>query len=120
MPYGFSEQEWSAAVAEMTAILQQRAKLRAMITYGDLANEMQIVRIGYHDPAMNNMLLDVSMNEHARGCGLLSVIVVHKYGDMEPGGGFYGLAASLGLYVSDRTACWIRELHRVHDYWSNP
>jgi len=68
---------------------------------------------------MDGMLSVVSNNEFASGRGLLSVIVVHKYGDMEPGLGFYELAQSLGLDVSDRVKCWIRELHRVHDYWSN-
>jgi len=120
MPYGFSDSEWSAGVAEMTAILQRKAASRSMITYSDLAKEMRTVQIGYHDPAMDNMLLEVSRNESAGGRGLLSVIVVHKYGDMEPGNGFYGLAESMGQDTSDRTACWIRELHRVHDYWSNP
>jgi len=118
MPHGFTDAEWAAGVAEMTAILQVRASLRAMITYSDLSREIRSVVIGYHDPAMDDMLLEVSRNEASRGRGLLSVIVVHKYGDMEPGNGFYAPAESMGLDVSDRTACWIGELHRVHGYWS--
>jgi hypothetical protein len=92
MPHGFSDSEWAAGVAEMTAILQKKAATRSMITYSDLAKEMKAVTIGYHDPAMDDMLLDVSEGESQKGRGLLSVIVVHKYGDMEPGAGFYKLA----------------------------
>ena len=118
MPHGFSDAEWAVGVAEMTAILQRKASSLSMITYSDLSNQMTAVAIRYHDPAMDDMLLEVSRNEAAQGRGLLSVIVVHKHGDMEPGNGFYGLAQSMGLDVSDRTACWVSELHKVHSYWS--
>jgi hypothetical protein len=118
MPHGFSGAEWVAGLAEMTAILQQKASSLSMITYSELSKQMRTVAIGYHDPAMDDMLLDVSRNEASQGRGLLSVIVVHKHGDMEPGNGFYGLAESMGLDTSHRTACWIRELHKVHAYWS--
>lgn len=68
----------------MTAILQETASSRGMITYSDLAKRMKTVVIGHHDTAMNDMLLDVSRKEASAGRGLLSVVVVHKYGDMEP------------------------------------
>ncbi len=45
---------------------------------------------------------------------MLTVLVVHKHGDMEPGRGFYELAHSLGRDTSDLQKCWIEELHRVH------
>ncbi len=118
MPHGFSEKEWATGVAEMTGILQKKASSLSMITYSELSRQMRTVSIGYHDPAMDDMLLEVSRNEAAQGRGLLSVIVVHKHGDMEPGNGFYGLAESMGRDVSDRTACWISELHKVHGHWS--
>jgi len=50
---------------------------------------------------------------------MLSVIVVHKHGDMEPGAGFYDLANSLGFDVKDKMKFWISELHKVHGHWSN-
>jgi hypothetical protein len=49
---------------------------------------------------------------------MLSVIVVHKTGDMQPGPGFFQLAKRLGRDTSDTTTCWIEELRRVHQYWS--
>lgn len=50
---------------------------------------------------------------------MLSVIVVHKDRDMEPGNGFYECAEALGLDISDRLAFWVRQLHKVHGFWSN-
>jgi hypothetical protein len=79
---------------------------------------MQTVQIGYKDPAMDDMLLEVSRNEAPKGRGLLSVVVVHKHGDMEPGNGFYDLVEAMGLDASDRTTWWIRELHKVHGCWT--
>ena len=37
------------------------------------------------------------------GRGMLSVIVVHKVGDMQPGPGFFQLAKKLGRDTSDKT-----------------
>ena len=119
MPHGFSATEWAAGVTEMTTILQRKAAIRGMITYSDLAKEMQSIKIGYHDPAMDDMLLEVSRNESSNGRGLLSVIVVHKYGDMEPGHGFYTLAAEMGMDTTDRTKCWIDQTKNVWACWSN-
>jgi hypothetical protein len=51
--------------------------------------------------------------------GLLTVIVVHKAGDQEPGDGFYEMAATRGRDVSDRMALWVSEFKKVHDYWAN-
>jgi hypothetical protein len=36
------------------------------------------------------MLGEISQEEDEAGHGMLSVIVVHKYGDMQPGPGFFG------------------------------
>jgi hypothetical protein len=66
---------------------------------------------------MDYLLEQVSREEYASGRGLLSVIVVHKYGDQEPGNGFYSLARELGFNISDREALWISEFNRVTDYW---
>lgn len=119
MPYGFTDAEWTLGKAEMTEILQRRARSRSMITYSDLSKNLQRIRIEPHDPAMGAMLGQISKQESQGGRGMLSVIVVHKYGDMEPGGGFYECAIDLGLDVSDRMAFWVSELHKVHGYWSN-
>jgi hypothetical protein len=48
----------------------------------------------------------------------LSVIVVHKAGDMQPGPGFFELADRLGRDTSDIIRCWVSELKKVHAIWS--
>ena len=50
---------------------------------------------------------------------MLSVIVVHKVGDMQPGPGFFHPAKRLGRDTSDKTTCWVEELDRVHGYWGS-
>jgi hypothetical protein len=46
------------------------------------------------------MLGEISL-EGAAGRGMLSVIVVHKDGDMQPGPGFFELAEELDRDTSD-------------------
>ena len=116
---GFTESQWNSGVAEAREILRQRAALRRTITYSELANELHSVTIGYHEPAMDYLLGDVSTDEFEGGRPLLSVIVVHKYRDQEPGNGFYELAEALDFDISDRQAFWVAELNRVFDYWCN-
>ncbi len=118
--YGFTADQWHTAIAEATAILRERAGSQlGTITYSDLAAQLTSITIGYHDPAMDHLLEQVSREEHANGHGLLSVIVVHKYGDQEPGNGFYELAQELGFDVSDRLSMWISEFNNVTQYWAN-
>jgi hypothetical protein len=50
---------------------------------------------------------------------MLSVIVVHKVGDIQPGPDFFQLAKKLKRDTSDNLICWITELKRVHGHWSN-
>ncbi|MGA8025804.1 MAG: hypothetical protein WB992_01575 [Bryobacteraceae bacterium] len=118
MPYGFTDAKWAEGKAEITAILSEKARSgRGMITYGDLSREVRSIRIDPHEEAMRHMLGEISTHESKNGRGMLTVIVVHKHGDMEPGPGFYKCAESLGFDVSDRLAFWTRELHKVHAYW---
>ncbi|MBL7131901.1 MAG: hypothetical protein ISS45_10975 [Candidatus Omnitrophica bacterium] len=66
------------------------------------------------------MLGEISGEEDAVGRGMLSVVVVHKHGDMQPGPGFFDYAEELGRDTSDILKCWVEELKKVHAYWSNP
>ena len=68
---------------------------------------------------MAEMLGEISLAEDKDGRGMLSALVVHKTGDMEPGQGFFHYAEVLGRDVSDRLTCWVREIHKVHDCWAN-
>jgi hypothetical protein len=115
----FTSTEWSLGKAEVIGILQARARGRSTITYSDLSLQLRIIAIPYNDPAMAAMLDEISTEEFRAGRGMLSVIVVHKYADKQPGPGFFKLAKSLGRKVEDKTAFWVAELNAVYGYWSN-
>jgi hypothetical protein len=116
--FGFTEKQWDVFKAEAREILIEIARQRGMITYGDLAGRMTTIQVEPHDMVLWYIIGDVSRNEDAAKRGMLSVVVVHKYGDMEPGFGFYDLAKELGRYVTNRTECFVEELHKVHAVWS--
>lgn len=116
--HGFKITEWNAAKTEAKNILAARARVRGLIPYSNLATQIKSIQIGAHDPRLFHMLGEISSEEDAAGRGMLSVIVVHKVGDMRPGPGFFALAKQLGRKTSDIDQCWISELKKVHAYWS--
>jgi hypothetical protein len=117
--YGFSHEQWTAAKAEITEILSYRAKLRGMLPYSELTALLKSVRLEPRDQRLFHLLGEVSCDEDAAGRGMLSVIVVHKSGDMQPGPGFFELAKKQGRDTSDILTCWIKELKKVHAHWSS-
>jgi hypothetical protein len=117
--YGFSGPDWDAAKKEATAILIDVARRKGRIAYSELARQIQAIKIEAHDPRMFHLLGEISIEEDKAGRGMLTAIVVHKSGDMQPGPGFFQLAKALGKDTSDILACWVSEFNRVHDYWAN-
>jgi len=103
----------------MRAILIACARERKVLPYGKLATLVTGIPFEAHDQRMFDMLGEISQEEDAVGRGMLSAVIVHKEGDMMPGPGFFELAQDLKKDVSDILKCWIAELHRVFDYWSN-
>jgi hypothetical protein len=71
-----------------------------------------------HDPRLFHLLDKISRGEDAVGRGMLTVVVVHKHGDMQPGPGFFELAKALGRDTKNIEKCWIDELRKVHAIWS--
>lgn len=116
--YGYEAENWETAKEEMRLILVERASLRGMIPYSDLVSRIETISMEPDSFALAHMLGEISEAEDAAGRGMLSVIVVHKVGDMQPGPGFFQLAKKLGRDTSDILVCWIDELKRVHRHWS--
>ena len=116
--YGFSQVDWDTAKKEVRSLLTARAKVRGMIPYSDLAKAITAISLDAHDQRLFHLLGEISSEEDARGRGMLSVIVVHKFGDMQPGPGFFELAKKLGRDTSDILKCWVEELRKVHAVWS--
>jgi len=116
--YGYKAEEWDTAKEEMRKILSERARLRGTITYSELVSLVETIPMEPDSFALAHMLGEISEEENAAGRDILSVIVVHKAGDMQPGPGFFQLAKKLGRDTSDKTTCWIEELRGVHGHWS--
>ena len=109
---------WDAAKAEIRKALAERARIGKTISYSELVKTIRAIRFEPTSRALAAMLCEVSAAENARGRGMLSVIVVHSDGDMQPGSGFFELAEALGRDTSDKLKCWVTELDTVHRNWS--
>ena len=113
--YGYTDAQWDAAKEEMRSVLITRAQIKRMISYTELTGKVHTIHFSPEDRAFHHLLDDISREEDAAGRGMLSVIVVHKEGDMMPGSGFFKLAKKLGRDTSDRDKCWADEFNRVYD-----
>jgi hypothetical protein len=116
--HGFPPKAWKAAKAEAKEILKGVARRRSIIAYSDLAAMISSVQMTAHDRRYFHFLGEVSAEEDEAGRGLLTVLVVHKSGDMKPGPGFFELAEGRGRDVSDLDQCWVEELNDVHEVWA--
>lgn len=47
----------------------------------------------------------------------MTVLVVHKEGDMMPGPGWFELARQRGRNVSDKLRVWTDEINKVYAAW---
>lgn len=118
--YGFTDEAWAAAKREEAReALIARAKVRGMMPYSELVKYIGSFCFDAYDQRLFHLLGELSVEEDAAGRGMLSAIVVHKTGDMEPGPGFFELAARLGRKTSDKTKCWVEEIKRVYAHWSD-
>lgn len=116
--YDYPIEKWNKGKEEMRQILISRAKVRGMIPYSELTSKIKSINLDPESYALAAMLGEISSEENAAGRGMLSVVVVHKTGDMQPGPGFFELAKDLGRDTSDILKCWVEELKKVHAYWS--
>ena len=115
--FGFSETVWQSAKAEAKAALVARAKVRGMLPYSELIRSIHSVQLEPHDVRLFHLLGQLSTEESEAGRGMITALVVHKTGDMQPGPGFFELAEELGHDASDVLAFWIGQMKKVHAYW---
>lgn len=112
-PYGFTEAQWSAGKAEATAVLAEYARRRQMIPYSDFVKRLKSIKLEHRDPRLFHFLGEISAEENDAGRGMLTALVVHKSGDMQPGPGFFELAKKLGHKTADIEKFWIEEVKKV-------
>ena len=116
--YGYEYYEWVAAKREMRDVLIERARHGGTISCSELIPMVTTISFEPEAYAFAAMLGEISSEEAAAGRGMLSVVVVQKSGEMQPGRGFFDLAKRLGRDTSDTAKCWIEELKHVHHVWS--
>jgi molybdopterin synthase catalytic subunit len=115
---GIPAKNWDAAKEEARSAMITRARVRGMIPYSDLVKEISAVKFRAHDTRLFHMLGEISVEENEAGRGMLSVVVVHKHGDMQPGPGFFLLGQHLGHDTKDLLKFWVDQLKKVHAQWS--
>jgi len=118
MPYGYSDPDWNAAEKQAKAILQKVARAKDTIAYSELTATITAISFDPDEYAFHAFLGEISEEEDDAGRGLMTVMVVHKGGDMMPGPGFFELAQSRGRNISNRLACWTNELNAVYAAWA--
>jgi hypothetical protein len=116
--YGFADGDWKRAKDQAREILLDVARREDTIAYSDLVARLGAITLDPHSYAMRAFLGEISTAEHDEGRGMLSVVVVYKYGDQMPGPGFFDLGRSLGYKFRDETEFWVEQLHRVYRVWS--
>lgn len=116
--FGISQSIWNDAKRQARSVMTERAKVRGMIPYSDLVARITAVKFEAFDTRLFHLLGEISVEEDAAGRGMLSAVVVHKHGDMEPGQGFFVLAEHLGRNTKDILRFWTDELKKVYAHWS--
>jgi hypothetical protein len=110
--------EWAAVKEEIRRVLVEKARLRAMIPYSELVGLVTSAHFNACDQRLFAILGQISVEEHEEGRPLLSVLAVHRTGDMQPGEGFFELAAALGRNTSDVLKTWITEVSKLYQHWN--
>jgi hypothetical protein len=71
--YGLTKTQWTTAKEEIRQILSERAKLRGMIPYSELAAQLQSVQLEPNSFALFSLLGEISWEEDKAGRGICSV-----------------------------------------------
>lgn len=112
--FNIPQQTWDEAKTQARSAMIERAKVRGTIPYSDLVQKILAVKFVARDVRLFHMLGEISVEEDDAGRGMLSVVVVHKSGDMQPGPGFFILGQHLGYDTKDLLKFWIEQLKKVH------
>lgn len=115
---GFALSDWIRARDVARDVLIQRARRPAAqaISYSDLVAQLPIA-LAPDDPRLSKLLDEISTQEYAEGRGFLTVLVVHRYGDMMPGKGFFDMAAACGARFTNREQFWTQAFNEVLTVW---
>ena len=118
--FGLDDQQWEQAKAEIREAILDAAYDRRMTWYGEVASKVAAVPLDPYSSLMNHLLGAVFEDEYGNGRPALTSIVTHKYGDKEPGGGFYDKARSLGYHFKEPYIFWAEQVQDVFKRYGKP
>ncbi|MER2605383.1 MAG: hypothetical protein ABTQ29_06105 [Siculibacillus sp.] len=102
---------------EVREALIDTARRRRFISYSDLVARVKAFKLRPDDSRLHALLDEISTAENAAGRGLLTIVVVHRSGDMMPGRGFFELARFHGRDVRNQEKFWSSEVAHVFETW---
>lgn len=108
--YGLEPQTWQAAKAEVIAILIQVAQSRTLITYSELASQLQTLHAHPGSYVFTALLRQACTEEEAKTGVMLCALVVAK-ATGKPGAGYF---KGMPCDSSDLIACWQAECEAVY------
>jgi len=111
--FGLTEEQWDFAKSEVREAILEAAYDRRMTWYGEVASKVTAVHLDPYSALMNHLLGGVFEDEYTAGRPALTSIVTHKYGDKEPGSGFYEMARSLGYQFREPYVFWAQQVQDV-------
>lgn len=111
--FGLTDEQWNGAIVEVRAAILEAAFDRRMTWYSEVANKVTVIHLDPYSSLMNHLLGAVFENEKEAGMPALTSIVTHKYGDKEPGSGFYEAARSLGYRFDEPYVFWAKQVQDV-------
>jgi len=118
--FGITSSDWDHAKAELREAILRRAWTRTMTWYGEIAPEVTVITVEPFSELMNHLLGEILEDDHSNGLPLITSIVTHKYGDKEPGEGFYEKARSLGYRFREPFVFWSTQVQEVFKLYGRP
>ena len=118
--FGLTDDQWVQAVDEVREAILDAAYDRRMTWYGEISDNVSVIHLDPHSLLMNALLGAVFEREHEAGRAALTSIVTHKYGDKEPGPGFYDKARALGYRFNEPYVFWAQQVQAVFKEHGKP
>ena len=118
--FGLSDAAWAEAKEQVKTAILGAAYERRTTWYSEFAAQVTVIRLDPYSPLMNHLLGAFFEDEHDAGRPALTSIVTHKYGDKEPGTGFYAEAKALGYRFAEPFIFWAEEVQKVFKLYGRP
>src|SRR5512135_3303068 len=95
--------EWQKLYREVRELLIYQARKNQPIGYGRLCGRITVLNINPTDRALHEVLGEISVDEHNKGNGMLSVFCGFEDKDINfPGNTFFRRAMDLGVEVGSK------------------